>query len=90
MLWSALLILVAPPALFAAMLALQLTPHTRGLAVTSIEIGLALVPGVVGIRLLSLRLGHTLLLLLVYVPAMIFALSLWGLLFMCGAFGACL
>ena len=85
-----LLVLVAPPLILAGLLALRLSPMSSGVTVTFIEIGVALIPGAVGIALFAPRLGPRLLALLFYVPTMGFALSLWGLLFMCSIFGACL
>ncbi len=87
---SVLLVLAAPPAILAVLLALRLAPMAPALATSYIEIGLALIPGLVGIWRLSLRLSDRLLAFLIYIPVMSVALILWGLLFMCGALEACL
>ncbi|WP_010164969.1 hypothetical protein [Sphingomonas sp. PAMC 26617] len=85
-----LLILAGPPILLALMLTVRFGSKVLGLDVSYIEIGLALIPGLAGIWLLTLPPTNKVLMLIFYIPAMSFGLCIWGLLFMCGAFGACL
>ncbi len=86
----AFLMLLGPPTLLALLLSMQVGAKLSGLAVAYVEIGLALIPGLLGTCLLKLRGSIKVLVLIAYIPAMSVSLLIWSLLFMCGVFGACL